>query len=319
MSKLSCHIIGLNPYNKKEFISSLNNKIFNAIDLDIINQEIIMDSEMDKYYRQYVKLKADKNDKFKEVDKKMTNYWEQTFIKKVEESINMKKTNILVGQNSHYKNLSKKIPIDCTNKFIVKSDPDHEVKELIRWNLENHKEEIIGGSFPLQYIDYDALKKKRNVIEEGYKKNGYIEKTIDQISTMINLIEKSNNMNNEIWVSMKEPYNIGSMIYPKINSKLTGYSDANIALLGSINFDGDEVKRMLDRQTADVMEITLKEVKPKGLQKLKTKRYLYLVESKTFMPDENGMNHKFFSQLPVKILAKEKIEDLYDYFVGEKK
>jgi len=49
------------------------------------------------------------------------------------------------------------------------------------------------------------------------------------------------------------------------------------------------------------------------MKKLNAKRFLYLVDPNTFIPHENGNNQKFFSQLPVKILAKEKIDNVKDY------
>lgn len=311
---LSCHLVGLNPYAKKDFISNLNEKIFNVIDLDDINQEILKDKQLDKMYHQFQKLKSDKNDKYKEVDKKMSQFWEKNFIDGIEKQISPKKINILVGQNNHYKSLNKRVNIDCTNKFIVKSDTDEEVKAWIKYNLDNYREEIIQGNFPLDYINYDFLHKKRLAIESIYKKIGYIEKSLEQINTIINLIESSTKKTSqEIWVSMKEPYNIGSLIHPKVNesNKITGYSEPNIALLGSINFTNGEVKKTFDGE-----EITLKEIKPQSMKKLKTRRFLYLVDSKTFIPHETGNGKKFFSQVPVKVLAKEKIDNVYGYFIG---
>ena len=173
---MSCHLIGFNPYSKKEFIHQLNNKIFNVIDLDLINQEIVKDPYLDKMYKQYQKLKEDKNDKFKEVDKKMSQFWEKNFMDKVDSQVNEKRMNILIGQNNHYKSLNKRVNIDCTNKFIVKSNVDDEVKAWIKYNLETYKEDIINGNFPLEYINYDYLYKKRQNIETTYKKIGYIEK-----------------------------------------------------------------------------------------------------------------------------------------------
>lgn len=317
MYNLSCHIIGMNPFTKKEFIQRLNNKTFNVIDLDTINNLILKDPEMDKMFNQFQKLKEDKNDKFKEVDKKMSQFWEKNFIERVEDKIKQSKTNILIGMNNHYKGLTKRVPILCTNKFIIKSDPEKEVQEWIRFNLENYKDDIIMGKFPLEYIQYDILLKKRMNIENTYKKIGYIEKTLDQINIILDLIEKSKNtVYDDLWISMKEPYNVGSLIHPKdkMNPKIYGFTDPNVALLSSINFDSDMVKM----KTHD-MGITIKEVKEKGLNKLKTKRFLYLVEPNTFMPDDSGHNHKFFSQLPVKIITKEKIDSVYKYFIEEKK
>ena len=310
---LSCHIIGLNPFTKKNFTDNLNEKIFNVIDLDIINQEILKTPELDKFYRQYQKLKNDKNDKYKEVDKKMSQFWEQHFIENVESKVNHKKINILVGQNNHYKSLAKRVNIECTNKILVKSNTNDEVKAWIRYNLETYKDDIIEGKFPLEYVNYEFLYKKRQQIEATYGKIGYIEKTLDQINTIVNLIENTTKTNgNEMWVSLKEPYNIGSLIHPNVglSNKIVGYVDPSIALLGSINLSAGEVTQNYDGTT-----VTLKELKPNGMKKLKTRRFLYLVDPKTFLPHENGNNQKFFSQQPVKILAKERIDNVYNYFI----
>ena len=263
-------------------------------------------------YQQYQKLKDDKNDKYKEVDKKMSHFWELNFKDTIDSKVNQKKMNILLGQNNHYKSLSKRINIDCTNKIIVKSDINDEVKAWIKFNLETYKNEIIEGNFPLDYINYGFLYKKRQVIESTYSKIGYIEKSVDQLNTIVNLIENSTKKDSdEMWLSMKEPYNIGSLIHPKLNSKVIAFSDPNIALLNSINFVDGEVKKNYNGS-----EISLKELKPNGVKKLKTRRFLYLVETKTFIPHENGNNQKFFSQLPVKILAKERIDNVHDYFIS---
>lgn len=301
MTQLSCHLIGMNPYNKKEFIQGLNNKIFNVIDLDTINQLILKNPELDKLYNMFIKLKNDKNDKFKEVDKKMSSYWETNFIQNVEDKVKKNKVNILIGMNNHYKSLSRKIPIDCTNKFIVKSLDgfEDEASSLIKYNLDNYRNEIIAGTFPLDYINKDYLIKKRILLETSYKKFGYIEKTLEEIKNIVNLIEsnKTKNKNKEIWLAMKEPYNIGSLIHPKQNCPLNGYCDPKVAIISSINFGKNEERK------------TVKDIKETDFKKLKTKRYLYLVENSTYVPDKNI----YFSQLPVKILAKEKINNIKEY------
>jgi len=298
MNQLSCHLIGFNPFSKKEFIEKINNKLFNIIDLDSINQDIIKDKEMDKMYTLYMKLKGDKNDKFKEVDKKMSTFWETNFVQKVEDKIKQKKVNILIGMNNHYKSMSRRVPIECTNKFIVKNDIEEDVSMIIKYNLENYKDDIIAGSYPLDYINREFLIKKRNSINTIYSKLGYIEKTPDQLKKIINLIEKTNHENMEIYISMKEPYNVGSLIHPTKDLKVIGYNNSKNAILSSIEFD-KEVKdlKMLDK---------------KDHKKLKTKRFLYLVENDSFIPDED--KNVYFSQQPVKIISKEKIDNVIEYF-----
>lgn len=306
MSNLSCHIIGLNPYLKNDITTNLNIRFFNIIDLDTVNQDILHDENMDKMYFQYQKLKDDKNDKFKEVDKRMTEYWQSNFITKIEKQVKQNKTNILIGQNCHYKSLTKRVPIESTNKFIVSCNED-DIKEWIKYNLETYKDDIVNGTFPLDYINHDFLTKKRQSLETTYKKLGYIEKSYDQLKTILQLMEETKN-NNKMWIGMKEPYNVGSLIHPIVNNKVIAFTDPTLALLSSINFNKDEIITNFNGT-----ELKLKELKPKGLNKLKTRRYLYLVESKSFAPHESGSKVKFFSQLPVKILSKERINNVHDY------
>jgi hypothetical protein len=313
-SKVSCHIIGFNPYSKIEFISQLDKKIFNIIDLDNINQEILADSIMDKFYRQYQKLKSEKNDKFKDVDKKMSQHWESKFIENVESKIVGKKINILIGQNNHYKSIYKRVNIECTNKFIVGSDIEQEIKAWIQYNLDTYRNDIIQGTFPLEYINTDFLYKKRILISTLYKKIGYIEKTITQLKSIMKLIVQQISDNETIWVGLKEPYNIGSLIHPISNGKIVGYNDPFIALLGSFNLANTDVKPKFTGS-----EITLEEIKPLGLKKLHARRYLYMVESNNFIPHENGYGQKYFSQHPVKILSKERIDNVFAYLTQTKK
>ena len=52
---LTCHIVGLNTISKNEFINSLNKSIFNPIDLDLINTDILKDKNMDTMFKNYQK------------------------------------------------------------------------------------------------------------------------------------------------------------------------------------------------------------------------------------------------------------------------
>lgn len=306
---VSCHLIGLNPYTKQKLLDNIDSKKINIIDLDIINQNILQNQHLDKLYLQFQKLKIDKNDKYKEVDKKMSLFWEKNFISDIENKISEKKINILIGQNNHYKSLNKRVNIDCANKFIVKSNIDNEVKSWIKYNLDNYKEEIINGNFPLEYINYDFLTKKRIAIENTYKKIGYMEKTFDEINTIINFIAKPKNTE-KIWISMKEPYNIGSYIHPKLNNenKINGYTDPNTALLTSLKISNIQISKPFEQIIKNSQNI----------KKLQTRRFLYLVDIKTFIPNQNSDKNIFFSQVPVKVLSKEKIDNVYNFLLENK-
>jgi len=309
---LTCHIVGLNPVTKKELIEELNKKIFNPIDLDQINNEIITDKEMDSMFKQYQKMKESKNDKFKELDKKMSIFWENKFLELLNEKVKIDKKNILIGQSNHYKYLSRKINLNTPNKFFIKNTDD-DIKKLISYNLTTYHEDIVNGKFPLEYLDFNFLSKKKETINQAYFKFGYLEKDYKQMKTILNLLETKIIDIPGLWVSLKEDYNIGSKIHPKKNNKVLAYIDPTMALLGSFNFNKDELSKDYNGK-----EIKIKELKPQALDKLKAKRYLYLVGKESFIPHEKGANKKFFSQNPVEILQKEKITNIYDYLIDNK-
>ena len=99
-NKLICHIIGLNPADKKKLVSLTKKyKKYNLIDLDIINNNVLNDENMTKMFKSYSRLKKSKNDKYKDLDKKMTKYWEDNMIIGVYNNIASKKSNIIIGKN----------------------------------------------------------------------------------------------------------------------------------------------------------------------------------------------------------------------------
>ena len=53
------------------------------------------------------------------------------------------------------------------------------------------------------------------------------------------------------------------------------------------------------------------------LEKMKEKRYLYLVEKQHFVPHEKGNNIKFFSQEPALIIDVIKIKDVYEEYFNK--
>jgi hypothetical protein len=305
---LTCHIICLNSKNKKQLYEELNNN-FNIIDLDSINQSILNDQYLDKLFIQFTKLKELKNDKFKEVDKKMSSYWENTFHDKLNELVSSKKKNIFIGMNNHYKIPSKKINLNTKNNFIVKTDPREEIKLIIANNLDNNRENIINGNFPLEYLDYQYLLKKREALLYTYIKNGYLEKSFNEILNVLKTFAKDNDKD-ELWISLKEPYNVNSKIHPQ-DKILYAYNDPTIALIESFNFNEGEIEKNITTEN-DTPSINLKEIKPKSLEKLKKKRFLHAVDKNGFMPtDKNRI--KYFTQVPVEVKGKEKINNVYEY------
>ena len=236
----------------------------------------------------------------------MTIYWESEFYKKINEIATENKKNIFIGSNIHYKISSKRINLNTTNNFIIKSDLLEEIKLIIKTNLDIYREQIINGQFPLEYLDTKFLLKKKELIITSYKKLGYIEKTFEEIINILKTVCKTQDTN-ELWISLKEQYNVDTKIYPKDNNTIVAYSQPEFAIIDSFSFSDDEIQKTISNDS-----LSIKEIKEHSLLKLKKKRYLYMVDKTNFLPFENDEN-KYFSQSPILIKGKEKIESVYDY------
>jgi hypothetical protein len=296
-----CHIVGLNPDNKIKIIKLLDKLNINLIDLEILNKEIISHPEMNNFYKQYNSNKDNKKD----FEKKMTDYWEKNMNKLINDNLCSKKKSIVIGNNLHYKNLSKKININTHNKFFIKPTKQ-DIKIIIKTNLDNHRDGIISGTYPLQNINYNEILKNKLKLQENYTKNGYILKSYDEVEKLIELLNNKK-IKDGIWICLKDSFNINTKIYPDKNGKLYGYTEPIHAILSSFNWEDTELINNNNN-------ITIIEKKSNSLNKLKQKRYLYLVEQGTFIPFEKNNNIKYESLLPVLILKKEEILNVYDKF-----
>lgn len=300
-NKLICHIIGLNPTDKQKLVSLTKKyKKYNLIDIDIINNNILNDENMTKMFKSYTRLKKSKNDKYKDLDKKMTKYWEDNMIVAVYNNVVSKKNNIIIGKNHHYRLLSKKINFNVSNKFILDCDIKSEVKKRIKYNLMVNQDSIVNGTFPLQFLDFNNLVKKRKLFEESYTKNGYIKIKIEDLIKMLKGYNNNKIKGKGLWLSLKEPYNIGSNIYPN-NGPIIAYIDPVLSLVSSFN---DTIEYEFNNNK--VMSFENLDIK-----KLSKSRYLYYVSKENFMLYDTKNNHKYISNNPVEIIEKEKIKDVY--------
>lgn len=202
--------------------------------------------------------------------------------------------------------MSKKIEFN-TNKFIIIGDIRKTTRNIVKLNLDVNYKNIISGAYLLENIDYHMIKKKLYNIIDSYKKSNYLEKTSEEIFTIINL-SKEKIKSNGLWISMKDDYKVGSMIHPTSDYIYT-YLDPIYSILSSIKFN-NELEKSFNNNMVNVKIKDYKECK----KKLNTKRHLYLVDKNNFIPFEKGKNLKFFSQSPVKILDKEVIPNVYQKF-----
>ena len=299
------HLVVLDPNTKKKLIDIIKKK-YTLIDLDKINEQILNSDNFQRNYKKYLNFKDKKNDNFKEIDKKLTNIWENDFREMVTQNLPEKKKVVLIGMSHHYRLMSKKIEFD-TNKFIVTGNIKHTAKGIVKNNLDENYNLIISGAYLLENIDYHVIKKKLRLIIDSYIKSNYSEKTEEEIYNIINLSNEKIKSNG-LWISMKDDYKLGSTIHPT-KDYIYSFIDPIYAIIDSINFNGELEKEFKN----DKVSIRVKNMK-KYKKKLGTKRYLYLVDKNNFIPSEKGNKLKYFSQSPAKILDKEELKNVYNKF-----
>ena len=308
MNNILCHIIGLNPKNKKDFLKSIDEQKINIIDLEQLNKDIVKDNDMLKYFKQYTNFKNQKKNKYKDIEKKMIEYWKIYMSKNIDDNICGKKKSIVIGYNTYFKNMSKKININTNNKFLIETNK-YDIRSIIENNLQNHHNDIVKGIYPLENIDYNLISKNKIKLEEVYKKEGYLIKDFNNILKILELLNNKQLKYDGLWLSLKQPYNIKSKIHPKKNDKIFAYIEPIHALLSSFTWDDNELVKSYKGN-----DIKLIQKKADCLNKLKQKRFLYFVDPETFIPHEKGNNIKFFSQVPVTIKEKEEISNVYNKF-----
>jgi len=310
MDNILCHIVILNSNEKKKI---LNNKKFNKlefIDLDKINQEIFNEDKIIKLYKKYQNMKTKKNDNYKEIDKKITKIWEDEFLNRIEQNLTNKKKTILLGQIHHYRLINKKINLPIINKFILKEDLRKNTQLIIKHNLDKNYNDIISGRYLIENLDYKNIKKKLQNIYNSYIKDNYIEKSCNQINKIIELYLEKKIKGTGLWISLKDEYKINSKIHPNKNHKIFAYNDPVYAIVSSIKFNSNDLNKSFHNNKVKLKIFN----EDKCYKKLQTKRFIYLVDKHNFIPHEKGKNIKYFSQIPVKILDKEKIDNVYKKF-----
>lgn len=319
MNNVFCHIVGLNDKIKYRIFQLLKSPDFNfhIIDLDDITQNIINDKNMNLMYNKFENYfqKSKMKDsskvntkKYKEIEKKMNEYWKNKFKFILDKEINKikKKKIILIGLNTHFKNSRIFVKIDCKLKFFIKLNLVQNAKNVIENNLDSHRDEIIDGTFPLEYLEIDFLVKKRENLINTYQKNGFELKSITSILKIIN-------NNNNFDISTISDLYIASIdkISKKIdtkNNRISAFTIPWVAAVSSVN--SSNIKKGFKNNDGFV-----KQINQKGFNDLKKECYLYKVSKNDFYHHENGKGVKFVSCSPSKILDTYYINDIYNYLV----
>ncbi len=314
------HIAGLTDTTKNELHNYLKKssiyKMIEIIDVDIITNKIIEDNNMELLFSKFefyteksknlnytqIENKA-ATTKAKQLEKKMFQYWKvrmEYYINKIS-STSTKKI-LLIGYLSFFKNHKIYINLNINTKFFIKVDYDNHAKTIISHNLRNFHDDIVNGTFDLNYLDASFLIKKRVVLQNIYSKINYI---IMSLPNVINTIE----LNCQISI----PETLYYASFTKYDKKIPiadaivhVYNEEWLALTAITN----NIEKGINNNVAYI------NISKEQSQLLNKKGYLYeITNTENFLPFPTKHNiYKYFTVKPIKINRMLEIDNILNQF-----
>ena len=298
--RVMCHIVGMNSLLKSEFMKELEpHTDISVMDLDKIALDIRNDKETGRLYKGQGSKLVQKNWQ-ERIDSAINNFVSQNGGKRI----------IMIGLSTFNRNHRIKANIPTKNKFFVDIDYKENIKDVIRYNIENHADKIVEGTFPLNYLNYDYLTKQRDKLSKIYSNLGYMPKSMKDIRDWV--------------LSGKDVVYVGSrakhdMIIP-INKKpvlgggakaIIGYPTKWLALVSAVPNSKEILEKGIARKETDSF-LYVKEKTPKVFDSLHIPAFIYSVEKDSF---GTAVRYKMRSTKPLKYTSVETVDNIYNYLV----
>lgn len=325
------HIAGLTETSKNELYSFLKKSQINnveIIDVDIITGKIVEDTNMGTLFSKYeYHLERSKNQnmsqsesksssiKAKQLEKKMNQYWKvkmEYYLNKL--TTNHKKKILLIGFLSFFKNHKICINIDIVPKFFIKVNFIDNAKLVIKYNLDNSRDDIINGNFDLNYLDVDFLVKKRMLLQSIYTKINYI---VMSLPLIINTLELQSQMDipETLYYASFIKYN---KKIPIMSTILYAYTQEWLSL-SSILLTLNNMNKINDISSNNIekgIKNNRQYIKLTKLQadRMKDAGYIYEIkDTYNFLPFPTKNNvYKYFTVRPIKINRVLEIDNVID-------
>jgi hypothetical protein len=296
------HIVGINTFIKQSMIDKFKEMNFEIYDLDEITKDIMFN------YKRY----------------DIGSYWKKRLNEAIQNFISNhpNKNIIILGLSSFVLDHRYKVNIPTNNKFFYSIPYDVCASQLITYNIDTYKNDIIEGSFPIKYLDHDKLMLQRKDLQEEYTDMEYRLKTPDMLSDFINKLI-NNNDNKKISRSILEDKSQNTNIVylafikrfeeeiPKsyIGSKsiIIAYKDKWMAIASIL--PKSTVKRGMLQNKSTKQEPYLKELHVNAFAELKKPCYIY--ELKGF----KKLDLYRFEIADTKIINREYVSNMYDELI----
>lgn len=276
------HIAGIDDLGRE--LLSKQAKKFLIVDLDEFTDKIVSDKNMNAMFERFeyhqdkakdvnlTKLQQkQENEKSKTIERKMNVYWKTQMQKHLDVAIKLNTTPIiLVGYSTYFKNLRINIDVKTSMKFFQKVHLIEHAKKLVEMNLDNYREEIIEGIFPLEYLNHDTIIKKRDSLMLQYKKMGYQIDTINNILNSIH-IASSSALPSKLYYASSEDH---TKKLPLTDNRLVAYDEDWVAVVSALTKNNKDIIKGFSGGKPFI-----KETVADGFKVLEKPVYLYLVQN----------------------------------------
>jgi len=303
---LIAHIVGINNTLKNKFIKDIDNisdKII-IIDLDNLSKKIIFMSEYSKIHDEFI------NTKDKTLLSQLGNFWKNKFTNDINLLLEQNKTKyiLLIGLITFY--LDHRIKINLTeplkDKFFVNIDIKKYISDIITYNIDTYRNDIINGKFPLKYLDYNFIKIQREELKAHYMTKNYKIKNYDAIINWIYHTHENilNNIpvNTVYYASYKRYENKIDML---VGDTIVGYNYKWLALASLLS--PNIIKRGVTYKNGENIPV-LKELTQNGFLNLNKCCYLYelypekkIDNFRYIITDTNFINRYYVSNIKTEL------------------
>jgi hypothetical protein len=295
------HISGITDLYKDELINKLKKlKMFIISDLDEETEKIYKNKEIQSKLKELDTVKLVKK---KKLENEITETWKEKLDEFIKKSIKENEHSyglIFIGNTINIKHMKSKVVInqaDTMNKFFLKVNLKQNAQDIIRFNLKKYHDDIVDGTFPLNYINLEYLISSRETLHQQYQKLHY---NIIPLDKILYHFEHGLNVKKPdmLYVVLKEEH-LKDIVSKK---KVYGFAEDWIALSSLIT----GIDRGYQNGIAFIKE------KTKGsFKKLHTTCYIYVVPSTSFL-SMDGNNTKFQTDKKIRIIKSMAIDDVFE-------
>ncbi len=295
------HIVGINTFIKQSMIDKFKEMNFEIYDLDEITKDIMFNYKRDD----------------------IGSYWKKRLNEAIQNFINnnLNKNLIILGLSSFVLDHRHKVTIPTDNKFFYSIPYDVCASQLITYNIDTYRNDIIDGKFPIKYLDHDKLMLQRKDLQEEYTDMEYKLKTPDMLADFFNKllnIKDSNKIsrninqstNNTVYLAFIKRFE-NEIPKSYIGSKpiIIAYKDKWMAIASIL--PKSTVKRGILENKSNKKEPYLKELHVNAFTELKKPCYIY--ELKSF----KKLDPYRFEINDTKFINREYVSNMYDELVRD--